>query len=219
MFIHVFFVIVALLNLIKRFEAMSIDEAIRTIECKSPTDVDLREKFLEESKYEMDNIVNGTIYYPVAKARLNIAPNSHEVSIIGTQDPKNCTRLAQLRRDGYISPCPHHFVTEYRADRYPHVVHKAVCNCEQSLTRNEINVLADSLIKMCKTLESCNIESITAKLRTLLNPSRYICKPVSVLRIVLVKGDCEEGLIQWKPAIERIDIGCASVEAINPSRI
>lgn len=83
------------------------------------------------------------------------------------------------------SMCPHHFVRVERTDRYPFKVWQAVCNCDQRL-----DLLPNTF-------------------------SGYKCRPISILRPVLVRTDnCDPqtSLYIWKMKWEKVAISCAFME-------
>lgn len=74
--------------------------------------------------------------------------------------------------------CPWHTTLQYRLDRYPYLQAQAVCNCHR-----------------CKHA-------------ILKNAFEHTCQKYTVLRPVLKKGACINGVFKWFEALEPVSIAC-----------
>lgn len=111
----------------------------------------------------------------------------------------------QIFRSNYtdqpVPTCPHEFVTEYRLDRYPFALNRAICNCQR-----------------CKGPRYLH-NGRENETMTFLMGYRFQCMPISVLRPVIIKGECQlNGEFNWIPTFERVSISCGCYENVEISR-
>lgn len=161
--------------------------------CQDPGVQDLKNSLFEIYTETVDDLIKGNDPNMRAKSPhvldINV-PSSNENTIISGLP--YCLRSNQTKWDwqpvGSSLICPHHFVLVHREDRFPRVIWQAVCNCKDTDERGEISY------------------------------NHYKCRPITVLRPVLVKTrNCNpsSNLYAWENRMERVAISCGLMELIS----
>jgi hypothetical protein len=154
--------------------------------CQDPNEREL-ENHLAKAYSEYMNLMMNGIEYMVdvqhAYKDLIQTPSAHQ-SIVRTYGNTKCAISSQThwQLEGYSS-CPYHFVEVKRLDRFPFWQKQAVCNCQNCLRYNAVELRLD-------------------------------CMQINIVKLVLKRGECVNGIYQWRPCFENVPISCTCMRNV-----
>lgn len=157
---------------------MQIVQRLSFTECQDPP-IDV----LKEKRFKLQNLFNEGIRVLDIPVLNRLIKNITIQSDVNTDEAliygnKECN-ITEFKEQHDRGLCPWHYVTVYRDNRFPKLQTMAKCNC-----------------KDCQILEQLD------------DDIKYSCKPYKTLSPVLVRGDCKDGVFEWKPMFEYVSTAC-----------